>query len=194
MFNKMNKIKWLLRFTVGYLVFFGIIALLNRNYEFLYYIAVISGLVFIVLLYHKQIQLSTTILAGLSFVGLLHVLGGSMYFDGVRLYDIWLFPHFFKYDNLVHFSGLFIATLVAYNLLYPHLDQKLYHHPLLLSLLLVLVASGIGAINEILELGAVLYLNAGPDVGDYLNNAFDLLFNLLGAIFACAFIMWRRTK
>lgn len=52
-----------------------------------------------------------------------------------------------------------------------------------------MIASGFGAFNEVLELGAVAYLNAAKQVGDYFNNAFDLLFNMLGSIIACFFLM-----
>ncbi len=39
---------------------------------------------------------------------------------------------------------------------------------------------GLGAVAEIAELFAVLFFAAGEQVGGYLNNAFDLVFNLLG--------------
>ena len=42
--------------------------------------------------------------------------------------------------------------------------------------------------NEILEFGAVLFLGAAKAVGDYYNNAWDLVFDMLGSIIACIFI------
>jgi flagellar biosynthesis protein FlhB len=41
---------------------------------------------------------------------------------------------------------------------------------------------GVGLINEIVELTAVVYLNAQEGVGDYLNNAIDLVYNSIGVI------------
>jgi len=146
-------------------------------------------LILIVGLYHKKLHLSKTLLFGLTLLGLMHILGGNVHLFGVRLYDLWLIPEIFKYDNLVHGFGIFLATLVAYNLLRPHLDVKMKHNPYFLSLILILIAMGIGAFNEVLELGAVLFLNAGSGVGDYINNAFDLFFNLIGSVIACVFII-----
>jgi len=183
-----NESQWqvILNFTIAYLAIGSTLAVTNKNYEFLYYTAGMSALIFIILLYHKRLHLQNTIIAGLAFVGAMHVFGGNIHLWGTRLYDIWIIQGLLKYDNLVHFAGIFVATLVAYNLLYPHLDKKLKHSPVLLALLIILVASGLGALNEILEFGAVLYLNAAQQVGDYFNNAVDLIFNLLGSIAACA--------
>ena len=47
---------------------------------------------------------------------------------------------------------------------------------------------GTGALNEVLEFGAVILFGAAKQVGDYLNNALDLVFNLTGSIIACFFI------
>ena len=184
-----TELRILLFFTIGYLIFFTILALLNKNYEFLYYAIVMSSILFIIILYHKKIHLSPHIIAGLTIVGALHIFGGNIYLNGTRLYDIWLIPNLLKYDHLVHFIGTFTVTFVMYSLLYPHLDKKLEHNRILLSILLILIASGVGAFNEVLELGAVIYLNAAKQVGGYFNNAFDLLFNLLGSISACFFLM-----
>jgi uncharacterized membrane protein YjdF len=68
------------------------------------------------------------------------------------------------------------------------LDLKTKQHPILFSLLLILIALGIGAVNEISEFAAVVFLGAQESVGDYFNNALDLVFNLFGAIVACFFI------
>lgn len=68
------------------------------------------------------------------------------------------------------------------------MDLKIKHHPALFSLLLILIALGIGALNEILEFGAVVFLDAQEAVGDYFNNAADLVFNLIGSVIAVIFI------
>ena len=43
---------------------------------------------------------------------------------------------------------------------------------------------GVGLINEIVELIAVVFLNAQENVGGYLNNAIDLVYNSIGVIVA----------
>lgn len=184
-----TELRLMFWFTLGYVILFTILAIIKKNYEFLYYTAVMSVLIFIIVLYYKKIHLTKTILLGLTILGVMHVCGGNIHISGIRLYDFWLIPNIFKYDNLVHAFGIFIATFVAYNFLQPHLDTKIKHNPLILGLILVLIAMGIGAIVELVELGAVLLFGVSKMVGDYMNNAFDLLFNLIGSIIACFFIM-----
>jgi hypothetical protein len=48
---------------------------------------------------------------------------------------------------------------------------------------------GLGAFNKVIELGAVIFLGASGQVGDYLNNAIDLMYNLGGAVLACFYLM-----
>ena len=48
-------------------------------------------------------------------------------------------------------------------------------------LIVVLAVTGVGALNEIFELGAVVFTGS-TGVGGYYNNALDLIFNLIGAI------------
>ena len=121
-------------------------------------------------------------------MGLMHLAGGNLYFNGIKLYDIYSFQNFIRYDQIVHTLGFFVATFVSYSLIRPYLDIRVKHHPLILSIILILIASGFGAINEVLEFAAVLFLGAAQAVGDYYNNAWDLVFNLLGTIAACLFI------
>lgn len=184
-----TELNLMLLFTIGYLSFFTILALLNNNYEFLYYTIVMVIIIFIIILYHKKIHLPVWVMSGLAIVGALHIFGGNIHIKGIRLYDIWLIPNLLKYDNIVHFIGSFTVAIVVYSLIYPHLDKKLEHSKILLSTLLIFIATGIGALNEILELSAVIYFNASQQVGDYFNNAFDLLYNLLGSILSCFFLM-----
>ena len=184
-----TELKLMLWFTIGYLAIFTILALINKNYEFLYYTFILSALIFIIVLYHKKIHLTKTILLGLTILGAMHIFGGNIHILGTRLYDIWFIPNILKYDNFVHAFGIFVATFVVYNFIHPHLDKKINHNAILLSLILVSIAMGIGAFNEILELGAVVFLGAAKQVGDYINNALDLVFNLGGSIIACFFII-----
>ncbi|MBD3355479.1 DUF2238 domain-containing protein [Candidatus Woesearchaeota archaeon] len=190
MIDEKVKLKLMLYFTLLYLLVFTAISLFNKNYEFLYYTLVMSLLLFLVVLYHKKLHLTTAIIFGLTVVGAMHIFGGNIHIFGTRLYEFWLIPGVFKYDNLVHIIGTFVATFISYSLLFPHLDKKLKHSKFLLALVLILIASGIGAFNEVLELFAVVFLGATKQVGDYLNNALDLLFNFIGAIIASIYIVY----
>ncbi|MFC1801290.1 DUF2238 domain-containing protein [Nanoarchaeota archaeon] len=187
---KEKKLGLIFYFTLIYMAFFTIYSIINRNYEFIYYIVIMSILIFIIVLYHKKIHLSNHILLGLTILGVFHLLGGTVFIAGTRLYDLWLIPpNILKFDNLIHAFGIFVATFVVYSLLNPHLDKKIKHRSVLLITLMVLIAMGIGALNEIMELGAVVFFNAQQSVGDYLNNALDLVFNFIGALIACIFII-----
>jgi len=177
----------LLGFTISYLLIFTVIAFLRRNYEFLYYIMILIMVWIVIGLYRKKLYLTNQILVGLTLVGLLHLLGGFLFVKGVRLYDVLLFEGF-KYDNLIHMLATFTITFVMFNLFDPHLDPKIKHDKFLFSMVLVSLASGFGALNEILEFIAVIYLDAANEVGGYANNARDLVFNLLGAILACTWV------
>ena len=169
-------------FTIINLTIFTILSVIKQNYEFLYYTFILSVLILIIVLYHKKIHLTKHILLGLTILGAMHLFG-------TRLYDIWFIPNILKYDNIVHAFGVFVATFVVYNFLRPHLDRKIKHNSFLLSMILILIAMGIGAFNEILELGAVVFLGASKQVGDYMNNALDLVFNLAGSIIASIVIV-----
>jgi len=73
--------------------------------------------------------------------------------------------------------------------LQPHLDSKVRHNPFFLSAILVLVATGFGAFNEIIELLGVVFFQAADGVGTYTNNAVDLVYNTIGAILASIIVV-----
>lgn len=189
-----TKLKILTYFLVVYAFCFIIFSFIDNNYEFLFYSFLMFLLTIIILLYYKSLKLTSSLILGLIIISALHTLGGHLYLNGIRLYDLWLVFNLIRYDNLVHFIGYFVTTLIAYNLLYPHLNDRIKFNGFFLSLLLIFITTGIGALNEIFELSAVIFLNAGQQVGDYMNNAFDLVFNLLGSITACFFLIYSYKK
>jgi len=181
-------------FTVSYLIIFAVISYMKHNYEFLYYISVMVICIFIAVVYYKELHLPMTLMAGLTILGVMHVMGGNVYIGQTRLYDFWLIPHWFRYDQLVHTIGTMLATLVAYNLLWPHLQTHAKYRSFNIAIILVLIAMGIGAVNEVVEFGAVVFFNAAKGVGDYMNNAFDMFFNMVGSIIACTVIIRHHKK
>ncbi len=170
-----------LSFTLFYLILFTIIAMFRNNYEFIFYSIVLSILIVVVIHIHNRFYLPVLVMIGLSIGGLLHFMGGSIVLDGTRLYDITLI-RFVQYDNFVHLFNSFVATFVFYNLLARHFRKPLVHERALFSVILILLVSGLGAMNEIAEFGAVLFLDAAETVGGYYNNSLDLVYNLLGAV------------
>jgi hypothetical protein len=51
-----------------------------------------------------------------------------------------------------------------------------------LAIVSILVASGIGMMNEVIEFGLVIWADAAAEVGGYYNTALDLVFNFIGAL------------
>ena len=192
--DEKRQIRFMLYFTLLYLVIFSVNSLIKRNYEFLYYSVIVFTLLIVTVLYYQKIQLNIHILLGLTILGALHIFGGNVHLFGTRIYDLWLIPHVFRYDNLVHCVGSFVGVFIVYNFLRPHLDKKVEHNFLLLSVILILMVMGIGAFNELLELLGVVVLGVAKEVGDYMNNALDLLFNLLGSVVACLVLTHNQKK
>jgi hypothetical protein len=79
------ELKIIVFFTVGYLSLFTLLAIINQNYEFLYYTVIISGLIFLIAFCHKKIHLNIYLLWGLTILGALHILGGNIYIFTTRV-------------------------------------------------------------------------------------------------------------
>jgi uncharacterized membrane protein YjdF len=171
-------------FTLAYIAIFTAYSIFNGGYEFLFYAFVMLTAVQIITISYKRIQFGKSILLLLSLFGLLHLLSGQVYIDGIRLYDYWIIPGYIKFDNIVHTIGGAVSALVSYNFLKDHISDKLGYSFIAIVAITVTMASGFGAYNEIIELIAVKYLNAADKVGGYMNNAMDLVFNLIGAFIA----------
>ncbi|MBU2524362.1 DUF2238 domain-containing protein [Patescibacteria group bacterium] len=187
--RKLSNVSEILIFTVGYLIFFGGLAVYEKNFEFLFYAAVMIFLIWLALDVYHRIKLQKWIIICISLLGLLHMAGGNLTLNEVRLYDFEIIPGLIRYDNVVHFFGTFILTFIAYSLIHPIIDDNLKRKKRLLFMwMLVLMALGVGAVNEIIELVAVEFLDASAGVGDYTNNAVDLVFNLFGSVLACFII------
>lgn len=174
----------ILAFTLAYLSAFTVNAIVNANFEFLYYTFFISFFIYIVIVLHQNLHLAFFILLNMSVLGFLHLLGGNFYINELRLYDFYFLPGTLKYDNFIHAYASFIGTLALYSLLVNYVSKPIIERYYVLALILVLMAMGVGTLVELAELGAVLFFGATEQVGDYYNNSFDLIFNTLGAVLA----------
>ena len=194
---KLRRGEWfVVIFTLLYIVAFGIYYVVSRNYEFMWYVAIMIFFFALIALTLRKSNFDYVILWGLSIWGLLHMAGGNIPVgDGVlyswRIIPLYATENFFvlKYDQLVHFFGFGVTALVAYHLLKPYLNKNPNYKVLYPGL--VLIAMGLGALNEILEFIGVL-LFPKTNVGDYFNNVWDLTFNTLGAIVAVIILHFRR--
>jgi len=169
-----------------YVLGFGIHFLSVGNFEFVWYIFIMLFLISMVALLHKYYHFPTLVLGGFGVWGLLHMLGGSVYINGVKLYGAMLWniipsQSILKYDQFVHFYCYIIITLMLFYIFRSYLKEN--YNWLVVSVLLVFMGMGVGAFNEIIEFMPVLFLE-DTGVGGYFNIAWDIVFNTLGAIVA----------
>jgi hypothetical protein len=186
LFNKLRKdeeyrINILTSFIILSLVSFLVVAVFIGNTEFVYYDLVILPLIIFAYYTHKSLKVHFFVLSLLYLVFFMHMAGGTIYIQGVRLYDI---PFLFlKYDNLVHFIGSFTAVFVSYSLVEPYVSRKTPHRDWFVLMILLLVAAGVGTLVEMVEfVGVIFILDAAKGVGGYFNNTLDLLVNFCGAL------------
>lgn len=164
------------------LVGFTIYAAVNGNAEFLFYAAtmvVMAGVVFAV---DRVVRLSMLAIYGLLAWAIMHLAGGNVPVDGEVLYNYRPAPWLPKYDQATHAFGFAVATLVCWECLRGALQRRdASTRPTTgLAIACVLMAIGLGALNEVIEFVAVLTM---PDtnVGGYTNTGWDLVSNLVGA-------------
>ncbi len=179
-------------FNFLYIAVFALYYLSIKNYEFLWYVGILLFFFVLLLLTLPRTRFDNVILGGLSLWGLAHMAGGGLRVGESVLYKLSLIHLWgsgdslvFKFDQLVHFFGFGVATLVFFHLLRPYLSEKVNWS--VVYFLIVLGGTGFGALNEVLEFMAVAFFSQ-TGVGGYFNTALDLVFNLLGAIVATIFI------
>lgn len=173
------------------LVFFMLLFLSRKNYEFLMYVGVIIFFLSVILISNSKVDYSNMTLWGLSIWALLHMSGGGVSINGTRLYEMILIPisetyQIFRYDQFVHIIGFLVATLVMYELIRPKLHKK-QDGWIALSIVIVMAGLGVGALNEIVEFSATVILPE-TGVGGYINTSLDLVSDLIGAIIALIII------
>lgn len=180
------------------IVGFGWFYAQSLNYEFLAYvatIAVVTALLFGTLRYSR---FPSYILAGVTFWGLLHMLGGSVQtVDGV-LYAYRIFPfldgggefYILKYDQVVHAFLYGIVGLMFLHLLREVVGIKT--HRIFIAATAIFAAAGFSIVNEIVEFIAAVNIPENG-VGGYHNTVLDMIFNLGGAAIAIiGYTLWRK--
>lgn len=176
-------------FSMAYMVVFVGISLTRKNYEFILYAAVVVAIAAWILVKQRAVRFDPVILWGLSIWGLLHMAGGNIHVGDGVLYNVQLIPVVLRYDQLVHFFGFGAATLACHhilsNMLKPDIPQRVT-----LTILVILMGCGVGAMNEIVEFIAVLAVPE-TNVGGYENTLWDLVFNFFGATAAAIWAMTR---
>lgn len=199
---RFTKDVWLVfAFSVTYL--FGAIplCLAAGNHEFQLYIIVTTILVAIVGSVHFRVGLTTPLLWGMSFWGLLHMAGGLLHIpdswprEGVEtvLYNLWLVPRHLKFDQFVHAYGFGMTTWLCWQgfrkIVASKLKVSASQIKPTLGMLAICVAAGMGfgAMNEIVEFAATLTV-PNTNVGGYENTGWDLVFNFYGCLISALLI------
>ena len=186
-----------------YFAAFTTIAISIDNLEFMLYEAVMVLLIALIVWMDKRVEFSKPVLWMLAIWGALHLAGGLIPIpdsladlddgdtaDKVQvLYNLRLTPYLPRFDQLVHAFGFGICALAAREALAAHLNRPI---PINMQMgsVIILIAMGLGAVNEILEFAAVMLI---PDtsVGGYINTGWDLVCNGIGAGIA---ILWMKVK
>lgn len=185
-------------FTALYMIAAVVGSMVQGNKEFIFYIVVMLVLIGAVMLVHRAVSLTSTLLWALSIWGLLHMAGGLVPLpkgwpyngDQAVLYSWWIIPQKLKYDQIVHAYGFGTTTWVCWHSLKSILSHAGGFQLKPTFGLLVLSAAagaGFGALNEVVEFIAVLTI-PNTNVGGYENTGWDLVANLIGASIAAIMI------
>jgi uncharacterized membrane protein YjdF len=177
-----------LLFTLAYVAIFGGLFIAAGNSEFVWYVATLVIFLVLIAATQRVAQFPALILWGLALWGLAHMAGGGVRVGNGVLYSYVVLPlantgelAVLKYDQIVHFYGFGVATLVLWHVLrrnFPALDGTKT-----IFAFAVLGGMGLGALNELIEFAAVVAF-PNTNVGGYFNTSLDLVFNTLGALTA----------
>jgi putative membrane protein len=173
-----------------YISVFTTLALRRDNYEFLLYSCVVLAAAVFVLFLHRTYRFSSGELWGLTLWGLLHMAGGNVRVGEGVLYEVQLLPGVLRFDQFVHAFGFGVSTLVCFRVL-SHFLRPNVDRWWPLAVLTLLMGSGLGAMNEIVEFVAVLTMPE-TGVGGYDNTMWDLVFNLIGGVVAVGWLTAQR--
>jgi len=157
------------------------------NYEFIGYATVIGLLYYALLRADKTYNFPPSTIWLFAIWIAMHMLGGSVYISGTRLYDLILINIFngggefmlLKYDQFVHAYCYFAISILIYFMLKKHMKSN---QNAALITFTILASIGVGLLNEVIEFAMVIFADAAEAVGGYYNTALDLVFNLIGAI------------
>ena len=162
-----------------------VLTIVLRNYEFLIYAVTVIVLTALIYRTDRYFRFETLGLWLFNAWLAMHILGGLASFRGVRVYDVMLLEivgppyQVLKYDQFVHFFCYIAIAVLMWTVVNRIAERNA--NRLVVGVLTVLAASSLGALNEVIEFMAVVWL-AADGVGGYTNTAIDLVANLLGAI------------
>jgi len=170
-------------------VFFTTLSLIRQNPRLWPYLEVVAVLVVLATLADRAAHFSRPLVAALTTLIVLHLVGGLLppVADAPTFYETWLVPGVLKFDQLVHGYGGLVLTLASAQLAVGLLGQP-KPHAWALPFVALLMAQGMGALNELVEFLFGLS-NANLHAGGLENTGWDLAFNLAGSVIAVAWLV-----
>lgn len=201
-----NQLREVLIFSYSYLSIAAVSILIQRNYEFLLYLLVMSLIIIAVLGVYRRAGLSRPLLWGFSLWGLCHMVGGLVPIpeswhasdtSGV-VYNWRIIPGYVKYDQVVHGCGVGLVTWLCWQALASR-TRSIDGSPLQPTLGMLSICAtggmGFGALNEVIEFFATMII-PHTNIGDYENTGWDLVSNLVGAVVTSILIhsVWLRER
>jgi len=180
----MKKLWWMI---INFLILFSfaILYITSKNFEFLTYVLTLGILVYVLYKSDSIFKYPNVAKIGFSIWLFLHMCGGYFYIGQTKLYGFVLInlvsaPYYIlRYDQILHFYSFFVISFFVYRITLHITKDK--PNKIVLFLITVLGTIGVGALNETLEFSTVALFSV-TGVGDYYNNALDLVFNLIGAL------------
>ncbi len=174
----LDVVRWVLLFTAAYTVaLFAYGTAVESPLTGIYtginiLLLVVFGLI------HRWARFSVPVLWGISLVGLGNMLGGVLLVDGQPLY-VAPFIGSMRYDKFFHATASFVMFFVAWAATERFAGDRPHFGGLVL--LAFLATLGGGAVVEIAEYIGSIAGSVQVNVGDYGNNALDLVANAIGA-------------
>lgn len=145
------------------------------------YVVTVSVLTAVVFALRKR-ALSSLLAAALAAVAIVHLAGGLVQIGGDVLYNASPGVDLFRYDHFAHALGIFVGTMLLWELLIRGaVERSRRGHLVTVALLAGL---GLGALNETIEFLATLAHGGESHVGGYTNTGWDLVANLIAGMVA----------
>lgn len=183
------RMRTVVLFTVGYTVALLVYGLSVESPLTMLYTGINIGLFILFGILNIWARWPVHALWAVSLVGLGNMLGGVILVDGQPLYLVEVIGPL-RYDKVFHAVAGGAMVVIAWEALKRWSNG--IHHLGGQLLLTWLVVMGGGAVVEIAELiGSSL---SDVSVGDYANNAFDLVANGVGAAVGVGVVWWMETS
>ena len=153
------------------------------------YTGINLGLFILFAVLHRWARWSLQALWALSLVGLGNMIGGVFLVEGVPLYTA-KFIGPLRYDKFFHAVASGAMVVLAWEAMIRWAGDG-FNRTMMLFVMTFLVVMGGGAVVEIAELiGSSV---SDVSVGDYANNALDLVANAVGALIVIG-VIWKTDR